>query len=275
MFENALKAAIIASTMSFTLVACTSGTPEDGGASAGVSPSADASIDAEAPENGTEGSEEGVEAPEGDTEESEEVAGESNTERLADNDSDEADVNDVRAAVDAFNESVGEVDLEAIYEDVDMDGDESWEEYKVMIYENARPHIGEVMAHTNYAGNLEDDADTASPEDVDHVLLATSHVSFFQYTFAFFDEEETPQVVFDNDYIITDGETAEVFIVPNPVVIEEVMDTDPQEFIDDHIDDQRQMKLSKDEDGTWVIDADTLAHELPEDILETGELPTE
>lgn len=263
MFENSLKAAIVASSLSFALVACSPGAPEGERDDSSDSASDSASSGAEEPENGIET------APE----EEDADSGPSNTERLAENESSPDDVEEVRAAVDAFNESVGEVDLEEIYEGVDTEGEESWEEYKVMVYENARDHIGEVMDHTNYSGDLTDDADAASKEDVDRVLLATSHVSFFQYTFAFFEEDQTSQVVFDNDYIITDGDTAEVFIPPNPEAVEAGLDIDPQPFIDDHIDDQRPMELTKDADGTWIIDADTLAHELPENILETGELP--
>lgn len=50
------------------------------------------------------------------------------------NTSDPADVLEVRAAIDDFNDSVGEVDVDGIYERLPEEADVGWAQYKPLVY---------------------------------------------------------------------------------------------------------------------------------------------
>lgn len=191
---------------------------------------------------------------------------------LAEHPSDPSTVLEVRATIEAFNDSVGEVDLDSIYELLPEEADVEWEEYKVQVYEESRDHLGEVLAHTDYTGDPAENADEASAEDIDHMVLAFSHVSYFQYAYAFFNDRETPYMVFDNDYIYVDEaeESALVFIVPNESAAGFGIG-DFQEYVDMSVNDQRPMELTRSEDNSWIIDADSLAPELAPNYLEVGD----
>lgn len=191
---------------------------------------------------------------------------------LADHASDPGAVLEVRAAIDAFNDSVGDVDLDSIYERLPEEADVGWQEYKVQVYQESRDHLGKVLAHTDYTGDPSEDAGEASAEDIDHMVLAFSHVSFFHYAYAFFNDQETPYMVFDNDYIYVDEsqESALVFIVPNESAAGSGTG-DFQEYVDLLVDDQRPIELTRSEDSTWIIDADSLAPELAPNYLEVGD----
>ena len=79
-------------------------------------------------------------------------------------------------------------------------------------------------------------------------------------------------MVFDNDYIYVDEsqESALVFIVPNESAAGSGTG-DFQEYVDLLVDDQRPIELTRSEDSTWIIDADSLAPELAPNYLEVGD----
>lgn len=189
----------------------------------------------------------------------------------SENTSDEAEVLEVRAAIEDFNDSVAKVDVEGIYERLPEEADVGWRQYKPLVYEESRGHLGEVLEHTDYLGDVADEESRASPEDIDDVVLAFSHASYFQYAYAFFNELETPYMVFDNDYIFVDeqGTHARVYIVPNPEVAGSGGDCS-REYVWALIEDQAPIELNKAKDGAWVIDAGTLAPEGGSNYLEVG-----
>lgn len=183
-----------------------------------------------------------------------------------------SEVLEVRAAIDDFNDSLAEVDVESIYERLPEEADVGWAQYKPQVYEESRGHLGEVLEHTDYVGNVADEPGRASPEDIDDVVLAFSHASYFHYAYAFFNELETPYMIFDNDYIVVDepGTHAQVYIVPNPEVEGSGGSCSP-EHVWAFIEDQAPIELNKAQDGTWVIDAGTLAPEGGSNYLEVGD----
>ncbi|MGJ9425424.1 hypothetical protein ACHABX_06215 [Nesterenkonia halotolerans] len=164
------------------------------------------------------------------------------------------------------------VDLDEIYDGLPYEGDVPWAQYKSEVYEESRAHLAEVLAHTDYAGDTGDAEGRAKPEDIDDVVRAFMHVSYFQYAYAYFNEREIPSMIFDDDYIFLDDDAAhaEVFIVPNPSAPLEV-EGDFQEMVDALVEDQRPIELTRSADDTWVIDAGTLAPELAENYLEVGD----
>ncbi|GAA1102443.1 hypothetical protein [Nesterenkonia jeotgali] len=183
-----------------------------------------------------------------------------------------SEVLEVRAAIEDFNDSLAEVDVEGIYERLPEEADVGWTQYKPQVYEESRGHLGEVLEHTDYAGDVADEETSASPEDIDDVVLAFTHASYFHYAYAFFNELETPYMIFDNDYIVVDdqGTHAQVYIVPNPEV-DGSGGGCSQEVVWALIDDQTPIELNKAQDGTWVIDASTLAPESGPNYLEVGD----
>lgn len=172
---------------------------------------------------------------------------------------------DVRNAVDDFNAVLAGVDVEGVYDQIPVEGEVPWEQYKAELYEAAAPEVADVLAVTDF--------EPGNDDEIDQTVRTFVHASYFHYAYAFFLEGETPYMIFHNDYIFVDedAERAEVFFIPNGEADGAYGGSTAEQVIEMTTEEQQPMVFNKQDDGEWLIEVDSLGGEMAENYLEVGD----
>lgn len=175
------------------------------------------------------------------------------------------DVLDVRDAVNDFNDVLEGVDVTRVYDQIPVEGEVPWAQYKDELYEAAAPEVADVLAVTDF--------EPGGDEEIDQTVRTFVHASYFHYAYAFFLEGETPYMIFHNDYIFVDddGERAEVFFVPNGEVSGAYGGSTTEQVIEMTMEEQQPMVFTKQDNGSWLVEVDSLGGEMPENYLDVGD----